>query len=285
MTGARHPLRFRRSPALLVAAAALAGACAEVGTDPSTPTSIRFDRLPSPSIEEGDTLRDSTGRPVPLRELVTVYNGSGGVIANAPLTVTFPDTGAALFVTDDSAYVMARAGIQRASYRLQVRSGNLQPPPLAIAVVRSPARVVPASDSVASAVRGTTGPQTYTTLAARVERDSLDVAADTLVALGVPSYLVRFEVAGAAARVLDSVGVPTGTGTSARLRAVTWDTTDASGLAAPTLRLYFDEAAASGLVDTVRVWARIRSRGVLLDSALLRLEVRTSPPAEAGARR
>lgn len=286
--------RLRRLPALLVALAALAGACAEVGTDPDLPTSIAFDRLPSPSVVQGDTLRDTTGRAVPVRELVTVYNADGDVIANPALQFSLPDTGTqrALELTPDGAYLVASPTlVSPGGAFLFVRAGNLRPPALRIPVVQPPDTLLRVHPHVPSIAYRSADAQPVSTdsLAVRVAFDT--VQGETPDRVGIDNYLVRFELLDAADRVLDSVLFDRGP-TARSSRTVVWDTTASGGIAVPRLELWFDrsDAVPAAEVDTVRVRARILLRGQPSDSAELLLEVRrtavtpTPPAARSTAR-
>lgn len=285
--------RLRRLPALLVALAALAGACAEVGTDPDLPTSIAFDRLPSPSVVQGDTLRDTAGRAVPVRELVTVYNADGDVIANPVLQFSLPDTGTqrALELTADGAYLVASPTlVSPGGAFLFVRAGNLRPPALRIPVVRAPDTLLRVPDTLQRVVyqSAVAQPQTFATLNVLVAYDTI-LLGDTITRVGIDNYPVRFELLDAADRVLDSVRFQNGSLTRAS-RTVAWDTTGTgggTGIAGRTLDLFFDRSAGAPVdaVDTVRVRARILLRGQPFDSTTLLLEVRRAEPAAPGTLR
>ena len=83
-------------PAFVAIATAAAGACSEIGTDPSAAVSIRFDTLPAAAIVQGDSLRDSLGFPAPVT--ATAFNAAGDTIRGASFTFLARDTTNALTV-------------------------------------------------------------------------------------------------------------------------------------------------------------------------------------------
>jgi hypothetical protein len=110
-------------PAFIALAAAAAGACSEVGTDPSAPVSIAFDTLVS--VVQGDTLRDSLGFATPLR--ATAFNTKGDTIHGAPFTFIARDTTNTLVVEPTGAYVVAKNGTAGTpGVTLQAALGSLQ---------------------------------------------------------------------------------------------------------------------------------------------------------------
>ena len=252
----------RSIPALLVAAAALVGACSETGTDPSAVVSISFDSLPAPSIVEGDTLRDdSTGLVAALTAVA--FNGKGDTIRDAPFRYFVRDTGGALEIDSVRGIVVARK--PRASAANFVASlGSLQLPQSLLIVPRPDS--LAAADSVKTLQLQT--PEIPTNLlrnltppcSVRVLHDSLEAGVRVAVNVPVRGWVVFYRVDTAATRVADSVRLVNELG-----RRQAKDTTNESGHAALQLRVYAKPAPASGAVtDTVVVRAFVRYRGVEL---------------------
>lgn len=112
-------------PAIVALAMGAAGACSEVGTDPSAPVAIAFDTLPSLAVVEGDTLRDSLGMAAPIT--ATAFNAAGDTIHGAPFTFIVRDTSTALVVQPSGAFVVADSGSARSTdVTLQASLGSLQ---------------------------------------------------------------------------------------------------------------------------------------------------------------
>lgn len=249
------PLRHLLLPAILAAGAA-AGACSEIGTDPSSPVSIRFDTLPALAVVEGDTLRDSLGFAAALS--ATAFNSGGGVIGDAPFAFIARDSSNVLTVDPTGRFVVARDSTARATdVTLQASLGNLQ--------FTRPLAIVPRPDSLA-------GPATPVTVAlvqapdtAALRRKNLSGSFTVRVLhdstpepTPVRSWLVSFVVDADSldrtrldsARLVDPNGV---------FRSAT--TTGADGGATLQLRVYPRTGATNGLVrDSVIVRAIARYR-------------------------
>ncbi|HEY4955736.1 MAG TPA: hypothetical protein VII02_12715, partial [Gemmatimonadaceae bacterium] len=107
--------------ALAAAAAGAAMACTNIPTADNAVLSIALDSLPAPAVVLGDTLRDSTGRAVPLH--ATVYNFKGAVISGAPLRFEALDRG----VTVDSVTGFAVGdSLRQTPARIVISIGSLQ---------------------------------------------------------------------------------------------------------------------------------------------------------------
>lgn len=252
--------RARRGlvPALLLAAA-VGGACSEIGTDPDAAVSVSFDSLPAPSVVEGDTLRDdSTGLATPL--VAVAFNGSGGVVANAPFTYVVRDTGGAVEVVAGN-FLVARKP-RTADVTLLATLGSVQFARTVAIVPRPDSLFFEREDTVALAYPDTATNRTKNLatdgLGVRVVHDTSTFPDDTV---GVRSWIVFFRVDSSegrpAARLADSVWL-----TDASGRRTTTDTTDARGVATIHVRVFATPQPGAGVIrDSVIVRAIARYRG------------------------
>lgn len=128
-------MRLRLAGLVLVAAAAIVGACTSPSTSPTTVAALEFDTLPYPSIVTGDTMRDSLGRVAALHAVV--YNGSGGRIANPGVQYIALDTGLTI-----GAGALLTAQARNGPVRLIASSGGVQSKPLTVLITRRPDSVV-----------------------------------------------------------------------------------------------------------------------------------------------
>jgi hypothetical protein len=158
-------------------------ACNDAGTNPTTPVSITLLPMPLPSLTVGDSLRDSTGKAVPLRAVA--YNGRDNPIPDAPIRFLALDPMHRVSLDSVSGNIV---GLDTGQVKVVASVGALQTQPVMITIVQPPTVLLAASplDSTLD----------YTlTLGAR----------DTLLALSVrlvhvqgtdtipvPSYLVRY---------------------------------------------------------------------------------------------
>jgi hypothetical protein len=238
---------FRRLvvPALVALATAAAGACSELGTDPSAPVSIRFDTLPSAAIVEGDTLRDSLGVVAPLTAIA--FNAAGDTIRNLSFTFLARDTTNALTVDPAGRFVVAKDSTARATdVTLQATLGTLQFT-RTLSIVRAPnlvsgpsaaveEQLVLAPDTAALPRKNLSSPFTVRVLHA--------TDTDTT---GVRNWLVSFVVDSIDPR-LDSARVVDATGAR---RAIL---TASDGSATANLRVYPKTAPSNGIVRRVPIY-------------------------------
>ena len=227
-----------------------AGACSEIGTDPSSPVSIRFDTLPSQAVVQGDTLRDSLG--VAARLTATAFNSAGDTIRNATFGFLARDTTNALIVDPAGAFVVARHGTARSGdVTLQTSLGSLQ--------FTRPLAIVPTPDSLAGPTAAIAPALIQAPDTAALRRKNLSnvltarVLHDTVpAATPVRAWRVDFEVAELPDTLLDSVRTVDASG-QFRTSAIT----GGDGGATLQLRIYPRGGAPNGLArDSVIVLAR-----------------------------
>ncbi len=127
--------RRRFATPLVVAVAALIGACTAVSTSPTTVAAIEFDSLPFPSIVTGDTMRDSLGRASALHAVL--FNGTGGIIANPSVQYIAFDTGLTI-----GAGGILTAQARNGSVRVIASAGGLQTQPRTVLIARRPDSVL-----------------------------------------------------------------------------------------------------------------------------------------------
>lgn len=127
--------RVRLVAPLIVAVAAIAGACTNPSTSPTTVAALEFDTLPYPSIVSGDTMRDSLGHVAPLHAVV--YNGNGAVIANPSVQYIALDTGLTI-----GAGALLTAQARSGPVRLIASAGGIQSKPLTVKITRRPDTVI-----------------------------------------------------------------------------------------------------------------------------------------------
>lgn len=247
-------------PALLAVATAAAAACSEIGTDPSSAVSIRFDTLPALAVVEGDTLRDSLGRAA--RITATAFNSSGDTVRGATFNFFARDTTNALVVDPAGAFVVANPGTARSTdVTLQATLGSLQftrtlaivlrPDSLAAPTARIASRLILAPDTAALRTKNLSTPFTATVLHDSVTRF-----------VPVRSWRVSFAVADLPHTLLDSARVVDAAG--AFIGAAS---TSADGNATAQLRLYAKNGLPNGLArDSVIV----RASAVYRNGAQLR---------------
>jgi hypothetical protein len=217
-------------PALVALATAAAGACSEVGTDPSAPVAIAFDTLPSLAIVEGDTLRDSLGMVAPIT--ATAFNSAGDTIRGATFTFLARDTTNALTVDPSGAFVVAGdTSASATNVTLQASLGSLQfTRPLAI-VPRPDVLTIPTTAIDPALILA---PDTAALRAKNLSSSfSATVLHNATPAVPVRSWRVNFDVVALddtlldSARVVDASGAFIGSGT-----------TGTDGVATVRLRIY-----------------------------------------------
>ena len=260
---------------LALAGAASLAACVELSGPEGDILSITPIQAAWPSVVLGDSLRDSTGAVRPLR--VTAFAGNGDTVAGA--TVRYVDFGNYLRVDDAGRVIGERLAGDTAAVTDTVVAtvGSLQTNRLPIAVVPRPDSAHVATGPVLALVD--TG---YTGLADPALRQPLDLRAMTVQVLhrrtggstrGVPAWVVHYQI-------VRSPAIPAGAGDSVRTRfaeaanrreLTTRDTTDASGNATRTVRLFplgfLPTPLPAEFVDTVVVRATVQYRGQPLRGA------------------
>ena len=222
-------MTIRRLPSLLAFLTAVAAvACTKVGTDPAAPVAIELDPPPLPALVIGDSLRDSTGRAVPLA--ARALNFREEVIPDAPIRFIALDTGVIALDTVTGFLV----GIDTGQVEVVATAGEvLQSERITVRVTLRPDSIVPVS-SVRDSLQYLLGQDNLKPLQVSVLHDTtLDVPGDPLVP--VPTYLVRFTI------VDPPLPLP-GDSTQVQLvgenvRPSTTDTTDATGIASRQVRV------------------------------------------------
>jgi len=255
---ARSRARHLLAPALVLGAA-LAAACAEVGTDPDAPVSIEFNHLPSPSILAGDTLRDLLGQAVHLRDSVFVFNRDNDTIVDFP-TMFIATVDTARIKYDSAADVLvstAATGLRNVG--IQAQAGSLFPAAVPLAIVPTEPAVIDTvpADSLLNIFFGT--PSLLS-----VMLDEFAVQVTTAGDSTVTGWPVQFRVIALPAS-LDSVRFIASTSdTLERSRPSPFDTTQA-GAAGRHIAAWARSGQADG-TDTLVVEALFRVRGVVVDS-------------------
>jgi hypothetical protein len=264
-------VRAWRLPALLLLAAAAAGACTEAATDPAAPLSIAFDSLPVPAVVIGDTLRDVEGNVAPL--MARAYNTAGDTIGGAPIRYFYvpTDTTAAARaeVQVDSITGIVVASPQarvNATGRLFARVGTLQSADLPLTVVPRPDAMAPA-DTAADTVRYVPGDS----VASESEVATVLVTHDS-AGIPVQSYGVGYSLLHGGTTVADSVKL------GVRGRSATRALTGTSGVAGPRLRVFAKRGVTA--VDSLVLEARVQFQGRPVrgspDTLVVRLVPQTS---------
>jgi uncharacterized membrane protein len=120
---------------LAVVLAAVAGSCTEIGTSPTTITSLEFDSLPFPAVVTGDTLRDSLGRAAPLHAIA--FNAAGRIVPNPSITYLALDSGLTIGPTG-----IVTAQLRNGAVRVIASAPGLQSVPETLVVARRPDSVI-----------------------------------------------------------------------------------------------------------------------------------------------
>lgn len=248
-------------PAVLAATAlVVAGACAEINTDPDFAASIAMDSLPFPSIVEHDSLRDSLGIARPIHG--TVYNIKGDALGSVAVTYQTPDSG----VTVDSitGYVVGDTARSNA-IRLIAASGSLQAAPDTIYVVPAPDSVVAVNpaDSLLYSLTDTTA-NLSTPLQLRLLH-----RVPGLAAVPVRSYLVSYQITYPSDTALAQLVTRDG------LHRSSLDTTASDGTSARRIRLR--PLSLTSVNDSVVVLATVRYLGIPLTGTPVRFVLQVKP--------
>lgn len=267
-------------PAGLLFAAAVA-ACAEIGNDPGAIVSIEFNRLPSPAILVGDTLRDLEGNPAQVRDSVRLFDRETN-----PITDPGTRAGIRFVAAIDSArivwdsaggYLVSTAATGVRTVGVQAQAGGLFPPPVSLSIVPAAPTtltIVDPSPTVVLAI----GFGSAQMLSQTSEELTVRLMADDSTVTGWP---VEYRVVALppsidSARVIAAIG-----DTLAGSRPSPYDTT-AGGSASRRVAAWRKAGTSIAPTDTVVVRARFRVRRELRDSVEWRIPVvptaSASPP-------
>ncbi len=225
-------------------------ACIDITVDGSELGSLEFVTLPYPSINAGDTLRDTAGRVVPL--VARVYRADGSLDGQAvPAFLSF-DTLARITGQQLVAGTLAPTTVSSTA-RILATAGGLQSSVRTITVVPAPDSFARNDTTTLFQVRYSLPPSPSDTMASLAVRVSRTAATGTF---GVPAYLVKFRVekGGQPVAIGDTTGSFWLADESGRVTSV--DTTDGSGLA--SRRLIFRLRSGRPARDTVEVLADVR---------------------------
>jgi hypothetical protein len=236
-------ISFRRTarPGFFAASIALIAACTDIPTSDNAVLAISVNPTVSPSIVIGDTLRDTTGKAVPLT--ASVYNYNGSLVASAPVRFFAADRG--IRVDSTTGFVIGDS-LRDTPARVVVSVGSLQAFHQLLVTLR-PDTVFATNgrDSLAYSLLDSTK-NTSPALSVRVLHSltSTDSA--------VKNYIVSFAIVSPAdtllARLVNDAGV-----------ASKLDTTDATGDASRKIRL--NPARLTAVTDSIIVNATVRYRG------------------------
>lgn len=265
MTRAPRWVPMTAMTAAIIAAAVL-GACNDVGTAPDGIVSLTFDSLPYPSVVAGDTMRDSLGRVSKLRAIA--YNADGHVIADAPVRYVALDTG--VDITSGNYLVAStRTG---GTVRLVAATSGLQSLTKTITITHAPTAFA-ASGKSADTVKYALPDATTNasgSLTVKLTRDS----SGTTVA--VPGYLVSWQLLfrGTVVAQPDTLLATIWDDASSR-RASVIDTTGSDGTASRVVRLRANTLPASS--DSLILLANVRHRGALVAGSPVKFVIQFRP--------
>lgn len=257
--------RGRLAAPLLVAVAGFI-ACSDAVTDPDAVAAIDFTGIAFPALVSGDTLRDGNGVAAPL--VATVYNGSGDVIADAPVSYFSLDTGVAI---DANGFLTATR--RDGSVRLVASVNGLQSQQRIVQVTREPSNVNAPTTAIAFRYSIPDASSNVSPAIAFTLQTS-----DTVGGLGagVAGWRVRWRIIhnGDTLAVTDTSKVALWSGAGTR-HSLT-DTTKSDGSSTRRLRVYANVLPVQ--VDSFIVVAEIKSRGAHVPGSPVRYVVTISPP-------
>ncbi|MEO7501486.1 MAG: hypothetical protein ABIW94_02495 [Gemmatimonadaceae bacterium] len=242
-----------------IAGLAAFASCTDIPTSESAVLSLTFDSLPTPAVVLGDTLRDTTGRAVPVS--ATVYNFHGNVVSNPPLRFQALDRGIRV---DSVAGFVVGDSIRDTPARIAITVAGLQATKLVEVTLRPDTVIaVRERDSLLYSLVDTTK-NLSPALAVRV-RHSL-----TSPDSAVKSYIVSFAVASPADPLLTLL--VNDAGKESRV-----DTTDTSGEASRKIKL--TPARLTALTDSIIVLATVKYRGANVRGSPARIVLKVKPGA------
>lgn len=252
--------RRARVGALAAMLGAAALSCTELGTDPSSAVSLAFDRLPSPAIVLGDTLRDSLGVATPLAAVA--FNADNDTIAGAPIEYIVSDS---TLRVDANGFVIADSTVTDSAPatppRVFARIGGLS--------LSLPLVVTPAPESAAAAAASI---DTVRYLTTPVSGD-VGVRVTYGAARPVRGWVVSFALAFRGAALRDTtIAYPIGD----QGRMSSLDTTGTDGLAARRIRIRV-VGLPDAQPDSIIVTSRVRHRGRDVAGSPIRQVVRFRP--------
>jgi hypothetical protein len=248
--------RWAARPGLFAAAVALVAACTDIPTSDNAVLAIAVTPTVSPSIVLGDTLRDTTGKAVPLT--ATVYNYNGTVVTSAPLRFYAADRGIRV---DSTTGFAVGDSLRQTPARVVVSVGNLQAFQQLLVTLRpDTVFAVNGRDSLSYSVLDSTK-NVSPALSVRVLHSltSSDSA--------VKNYLVSFSIVSPADTLLAKLVNDAGAASKI-------DTTDGSGDASRKIRL--NPVRLTAAIDSIIVNATVRYKGQVRGSPV-RLVLRVKP--------
>ncbi len=264
--------------ALLAAAAGVAAACADLGSDPAVPASIELARLAFPAVAVGDSLRDTLGVAQPVRAILR--NVSGDVIEEAP--VRFLSRDDALLVDSVTGHLLALRRPTANPVNVAVRFANALQIQAQVRITNAPdtAFRTDSASLVAFLPDAAIGSADSNSVAVEVRLQYKDSTTDALA--NSADWLVRFAVVSpanvrndttAAVFLVDDRG-----------RASQVDTSSGNGLASRRVRVRPTQFPAAGVArDTVEVEAAVWRRGRPVGGAPVRILVPVSAASTRGA--
>lgn len=238
-----------------VIAASFALACTDIPTGDDAVLAISVDTLAAPAVVLGDTLRDTTGKAVPLT--ASVYNFKGNPISSPALRFQAIDRG--ITVNNTTGFVVGDS-LRDTPARVVVSIGSLQVIQQLLVTTRpDTVFAVNGRDSLAYSFTDTTK-NVSPALSVRVRHTLTTDSA-------VKNYLVTFAIVSTTdttlAKLVNDAGL------SSRL-----DTTDASGDASRKIRL--NPAKLAAVNDSIIVMASVKYRGAVRGSPV-RLVLKVKP--------
>jgi len=246
---------IRRS-VIAAVAAGVAAACVDISDNADSVLSLEFDRLPSPSVVLGDSLRDTTGTIA--APVVRAFNYRGEEIASPPVRYYAPDPGISV---DSITGVVRGDSLRTTPARIVATVGQLQALQTIDVTLRPDlVAAVDGRDTLLYSLADTTR-NVSAQLTVKVSHGT--PPADS----AVRSYIVSFAVVSGGDPLLAQLV----NGTTAS----SVDTTDASGVAGRAVRvrpLYLPSS-----VDSVIVNATVKFRGTPISGSPVRLVVVARP--------
>ncbi|HEY1953729.1 MAG TPA: hypothetical protein VGG76_13075 [Gemmatimonadaceae bacterium] len=242
--------------ATIVSAAAIA--CTDISGSSTAVLSIQFDTLPAPAVVIGDTLRDTTGAIV--LPVVRAFNFKGGQVTPVRVFFQSPDSG----ITVDSASGMIVGDSLRSTpARVVATVGNLQAIQHVDITLRPDSiQAVNAADTINYAILDST--KNVAQVQVKVSHGT--APNDSAVKSYIVSFQIVYQPTPGLGELLNQNGRPS-----------VVDTTDASGIAARTIRLHPVFLSSATAVDSIVVNATTRYRGNPVGGSPVRIVVLLKP--------